>query len=87
MSRCHATQSVSGARQGAVGTDLSARALVVERAERNGGQQDGDVQEDGRGHVLQQGLVVTHDACRGRQAHTDSHRKNCLESYLKNVAS
>lgn len=43
-------------------TDLAARALIVERAESDGRQQDGDVQEDGRGHVFQQGLVVPNDS-------------------------
>lgn len=39
-------------------TDLATRALVVEGAEGDGGEEDGDVEEDGRGHVLEQGLVA-----------------------------
>ena len=46
-----------------VRTDLSAGALVVERAEGDGRQQDGNVQEDGRRHVLQQSLVASHHTC------------------------
>lgn len=39
-------------------TDLATRALVVEGAEGDGGEEDGDVEEDGCGHVLEQGLVA-----------------------------
>lgn len=39
-------------------TYLAARALVVEGAESDGGEQDGDVEEDGCGHVLQQGFIT-----------------------------
>lgn len=39
-------------------TDLATRALVVEGAKGDGGEEDGDVEEDGRGHVLEQGLVA-----------------------------
>lgn len=42
-------------------TYLAARALVVEGAERDGGEEDGDVEEDGRGHVLQQRFVTADD--------------------------
>lgn len=42
-------------------TDLAARALVVEGSESDGGEEDGDVEEDGRGHVLQQGFIAAND--------------------------
>lgn len=38
-------------------TYLSSRALVIQRAKRNGWQQDSDVEEDGRGGVFQQRSV------------------------------
>lgn len=42
-------------------TYLATRALVVERSERDGGEEDGDVEEDGRGHVLEQGFITADD--------------------------
>lgn len=42
-------------------TDLAARALVVEGPKSDGGEEDGDVEEDGRGHVLQQGFIAAND--------------------------
>lgn len=42
-------------------TDLAARALVVEGTESDGGEEDGDVEEDGCGHVLQQGFITAND--------------------------
>lgn len=46
-------------------TDLPTRALVVEGTEGDGGEEDGDVEEDGRGHVLQQGLITANDTWGG----------------------
>lgn len=43
-------------------TDLAARALVIEGAESDGREEDGDVEEDGRGHVLQQGFIAANDS-------------------------
>lgn len=42
-------------------TDLATCALVVEGTESDGGEEDGDVEEDGRGHVLQQGFIAAND--------------------------
>lgn len=42
-------------------TDLATRALVVEGTESDGGEEDGDVEEDSRGHVLQQGFITAND--------------------------
>lgn len=42
-------------------TNLAASTLVIERAKGDGGQQDGDVKEDGCGQVLQQRLVATNN--------------------------
>lgn len=42
-------------------TDLATRALVVQGTESDGGEEDGDVEEDGRGHVLQQGFITAND--------------------------
>lgn len=42
-------------------TDLATRALVIQGAEGDGGEEDGDVEEDGRGHVLQQGFITADD--------------------------
>lgn len=39
-------------------TDLSSRAFVVQRPEGDGGQQNGDVEEDSGGGVLQQTAVL-----------------------------
>ena len=44
-----------------VPTNLATRALVVEGAKSDGREEDGDVEEDGGGHVLQQGLVAAHN--------------------------
>lgn len=46
-------------------TDLPTRALVVEGTEGDGGEEDGDVEEDGCGHVLQQGLITANDTWGG----------------------
>lgn len=39
-------------------TDLATCALVIEGAKGDGREEDGDVEEDGCGHVLQQGFVT-----------------------------
>ncbi len=53
-------------------TYLSSRALVVQRAERNGRQQDGDVEEDGCGGVLQQRSVSVQNTWR-ENPHSNKH--------------
>lgn len=42
-------------------TDLSTRALIIEGAESDGRKEDGNVEEDGCGHVLQQGFITAND--------------------------
>lgn len=54
-------------------TYLATCALVVEGAERDGGQEDGDVEEDGRGHVLQQGFITANDTCGDTNTNNMSH--------------
>lgn len=39
-------------------TYLATCALVIEGAESDGREEDGDVEEDGCGHVLQQGFIT-----------------------------
>lgn len=39
-------------------TYLATCALVIEGAKSDGGQEDGNVEEDGCGHVLQQGFIT-----------------------------
>lgn len=42
-------------------TYLATSAFVIEGAESDGGEEDGDVEEDGCGHVLQQGFITADD--------------------------
>lgn len=44
-------------------TDLATRAFVIEGAESDGREEDGDVEEDGGGHVLQQGFIAANYTC------------------------
>lgn len=54
-------------------TDLATRALVIQGAEGDGGEEDGDVEEDGRGHVLQQGFITADDTWGGaKQSQTQA---------------
>ncbi len=39
-------------------TYLATCALVIEGAKSDGGEEDGNVEEDGGGHVLQQGFIT-----------------------------
>lgn len=54
-------------------TYLATCTLVVEGAERDGGQEDGDVEEDGGGHVLQQGFITANDTCGDTNTNNMSH--------------
>lgn len=58
-------------------TDLATRALVIQGAEGDGGEEDGDVEEDGRGHVLQQGFITADDTWGGK---TESDSGSNLET-------
>lgn len=42
-------------------TDLATCALVVEGSKSDGGEEDGNVEEDGCGHVLQQGFITANN--------------------------
>lgn len=55
-------------------TYFSSRALVIQRAEGDVGQQDGDVEEDGGGGVLQQTAVLPRYTWEYYKRYDDSHQ-------------
>lgn len=55
-------QDIFTASEKSVHTYLATCAFVIEGAESDGGEEDGNVEEDGCGHVLQQGFITANYA-------------------------
>lgn len=59
--------------------------LIIEGAESDGGKEDGDVQEDGCGHVLQQGFITANNTWGEYKQKHMSHSRLIMEQRRLNI--